>query len=244
MISIIISILIAAAVTTGVEFLLDAIGFSITIGIISGFVYFLYMTKKVSKELEKINEKAQKAIQTQNFDRAIKIYKGGLSLKNKGLLVEGQVYSFIGMLYYIKKDKEKALETLKKATSFNWVAKGMLAIMYMNNKEIDLMEKTFQKMTSSSKKEGLVWGLYAYCLVKLKRKDEAIKILEKGLTKMKSEDERLKTNILELKNGRKMKMKVFGDPWYQFMLEQPPRRRMQQQTGPQFGKVKKNQAYR
>jgi len=244
MISIIISIIIAVSVTAGVEFLLDAIGFSITIGLISGIVYFLYMTKKVTKELEKINDKAQKAIQTQNFDRAIKIYETGLSLKNKGLLVEAQVHSFTGMLYYIKKDKENAFKSLKKATSFNWVAKGMLAIMYMQNKELDLMEKTFEKMTSSSKKEGLVWGLYAYCLVKLKRTDEAIRILEKGLTKMKSEDERLKVNILELKNGRKMKMKVFGDPWYQFMLEQPPKRRMQQQAGPQYGKIKKNQAYR
>ena len=245
MISVIISILIATAVTLGLNFTIDdSLWFSIVIGIILGFVYFLYMTKKVTKELEKINEKAQKAIQTQNFDRAINIYKAGLSLKGKGLLVEGQVYSFMGMLYYIKKDKEMAFETLKKATSFNWVAKGMLAILYMNNKELDLMEKTFEKMTTSSKKEGLVWGLYAYCLAKLKRTDEAIKILEKGMTKMKSEDERLKVNILELKNGRKMKMKVFGDPWYQFMLEQPPRKRMQQQAGPQYGKIKKNQAYR
>ena len=145
MISIIISVLIAIVASVGVHFSFiaigfDAIGFSVTIGIIAGFIYFLFMTKKVSKELEKINEKAQKAIQTQNFDRAINIYKTGLALKNKGLLVEGQVYSFIGILYYIKKDKENAFENLKKATSFNWVAKGMLAIMYMNNKELDMME--------------------------------------------------------------------------------------------------------
>ena len=243
--NIVFSILVALATGYGLSFVIDdALAFDIVIGFAVGLTLFFVLTKKVMKEVEVLNFKAQKAIQKQNFDRAIKIYESGLDLRKKSPFVVGQLYGMIGMLHYIRKDNENALITLEKASNMNWMAKGMLAIIYMNNKEIDKMEKVFSKMVITGRKEGLAWALYAFCLYKLRRNDEAIKVLEEGNAKLKGNDERITKNLVELKNGRKLKMKLFGDAWYQFMLENPPKRMMPQQGQIPGQRIKKNSMYR
>ena len=147
------------------------------------------------------------------------------------------------MLYFMRRDNKNAKPNLQKASSLNWVAKGMLGVIYMHEKNITDMDKVFRNMVSSGKKEGLAWALYAYCLSKINKREDAIKILEEGNKKLKEVDDRIKSNILELRNGRKMRMKAFGDQWYQFMLE-IPKKRMMQQTGPSQGKFKKNALYK
>lgn len=241
--NIIITILTVALVSTGMYFWTGTISFSVLIGVIIGIVVFFILTKSIMKEVEVLNAKAQKAISQQKYDRAINIYKSGIKLKWKSPFIAGQMYGLIGMLYYIKKEHANAIPNLQKSSFSNWVAKGMLGIIYMQQKDFTNMEKVFKSMISYSKKEGLAWGLYAYCLYKLQRKDDAIKILEEGNKKLKENDDRIKTNLLEIKNGRRMKMKVFGDQWYQFMLENPPRKKITQQA-PGYMKYKKNAVYR
>jgi len=242
--NIIITVLSAAAVTTGLGFLTNW-WFSSLMGIIAATAVFIILVRSASKELEALNEKAQKALYAQNFDRALRIYESGLSLGKKSPFIVGQIYGMIGMIHYMRKDNEKAKPALINSSSMNWAAKGMLGLIYMNEKNITEMEKTFKIMVTSGKKEGLAWSLYAYCLEKLNRKEDAVKILEEGNKKLKDSDERIKSNLLELRNNRKMRMKIFGDPWYQFMLERPPMKRMMQQPGVahQSG-MKKNALYK
>ena len=49
---------------------------------------------------------------------------------------------------------------------------------------------------------------------------KAVAILEKGLKKTGG-NEAVETNLKALQEGRKMKMRMFGDLWYQFHLEKP-----------------------
>ncbi|MDA3813490.1 MAG: hypothetical protein PF570_04475 [Candidatus Cloacimonetes bacterium] len=242
--NILISIIIAVTITAGMNFLLDNLGFSILIAVIVSLVAFFILTKKTMKELETLNEKAQIAIYSQKFERAIKIYESGLVLRKKSPFIAGQIYGMIGMLYFMRRDNKNAKSNLQKSSSLNWVSKGMLGVIYMHEKNPIEMEKVFKNMVSAGKKEGLAWALYAYCLDKINKKEEAIKILEEGNKKLKEVDDRIKSNILELRNGRRMRMKAFGDPWYQFMLENPPRKRMMQQSSPSQGKFKKNAMYK
>lgn len=241
------NILISVAVLVVVSVLgwlaLDNISFSVAIGIILSLVTFFVLTRRIMKELEIINQKAQKAMGARNFDRAIRVYEGALSLSKKSPFVKGQLYGSIGMLYYVQKKNEEAKPYLEKSSAMNWVAKGMLAICYYREKTYDKMIKVMEESSVSNKKEGLVWGLYAYLLDKIGKREDAIKVLEKAQKKMKSEDERITKNLLELKNNRKMRMKLFGDHWYQFMLENPPRRMVEQQA-PSYMKYKKNAHYR
>ncbi|MDA3838172.1 MAG: hypothetical protein PF574_04225 [Candidatus Delongbacteria bacterium] len=242
--NILISIIIAVTITAGTNYLLENLGFSILIAVIVGIIAFFILTKKTMKELEVLNEKAQKAIYSQKFDRAIRIYESGLELRKKSPFIAGQIYGMIGMLYFMRRDNKNAKPNLQKASSLNWVSKGMLGVIYMHEKNPVEMEKVFKNMISAGKKEGLAWSLYAYCLDKISKREEAIKILEEGNKKLKEVDDRIKSNILELRNGRRMRMKAFGDPWYQFMLENPPRKRMMQQASPSQGKFKKNAMYK
>ena len=64
----------------------------------------------------------------------------------------------------------------------------------------------------------MIYALYAYCLDKSGDRKKAVSVLEKGLKKT-AKDERLQENIELLQAGKKMKMKGFGDMWYQFHLE-------------------------
>jgi uncharacterized protein YqiB (DUF1249 family) len=77
-----------------------------------------------------------------------------------------------------------------------------------------------------------MYAVYAYVLNEMHEKDEAIKILDQGLKYCKG-DERLLTNRTLLQNKKSMKMKIFGEQWYQFLLERPVIR----QEPPPFARV-------
>ena len=164
----------------------------------------------------------QQHLQDQKFDRAIEVLKGGLVLGNRHFFVAGQLNSQIGMLYYLQKKNDQALEFFKKGFVKHYVGQGMMACVYYKRKDYENMNKAMEDAISSNKKESIVYSLYAYLLYQLKKKNEAIEVLQKGLKKL-PDDERLKTNLTHLQNNKKMKMKVYGDLWIQFMLEKPPR---------------------
>ena len=45
------------------------------------------------------------------------------------------------------------------------------------------------------------------------------------------DDEKLKTNLLNLQNNRKLKMKVYAEEWWALLLERPPVRLHKQMGG-------------
>jgi hypothetical protein len=76
--------------------------------------------------------------------------------------------------------------------------------------------------------------VYAYVLNEMKDREKAVAILNQGLSVCK-DDERLLVNRNSLQNNKPMKMKVYGDQWYQFMLERP----MVRQEPPPFARISK-----
>ena len=95
---------------------------------------------------------------------------------------------------------------------------GMLAISYMKRNKKDKMISTFDKSVQWTPKESLLWNLYAYCLNENGETGKAKEVLEKGLKKLPG-DEVLEQNLAALNEGKKMKMRSFGDLWFQFHLE-------------------------
>ena len=79
------------------------------------------------------------------------------------------------------------------------------------------MIETFEKAVTGSRKEPMVYAVYAFCLDRIGERTKAIEILKKGVSK--TGDERLQENIALLEAGKKMKMKSWGDMWSQFHLE-------------------------
>ena len=218
------SILICAAL--GVVVLLVAmLGFklawwgSLLIGLVVFCVAFFFLSRYISTKLMAILEQAGKDLQGQRFEKAIREMKEALRFGPWQLYVADQINSQIGMAYYIRRDFSNAFPYLEKSFFKNWAAMGMLAICYMKRQKRDKMERTFEKAVQWSGKESLLWNLYAYCLAEeCGEKSKAIAVLEKGLQKLPG-DAAITENLENLQAGRKMKMRSFGDPWYQFHLE-------------------------
>jgi len=179
------------------------------------FVLFSRITmKKVSAAIEA----AGKDLQGQRFEKAIRELKDALQYGKWQIYVGGQLNAQIGMIYYMKRDFSNAFPFLEKAFFKNWAAMGMLGICYINRQKNDKMIATFEKALQWSSKESLFWNLYAYCLVECGETGKAKEALEKGLKKLPG-DIHIKENLENLQQGRKMKMRHYGDMWYQFHLE-------------------------
>lgn len=221
MYNLIISLL--AGVLTAVSLHILA-GLDIWIASIAALVVFtivyVLLIRVVMKKVGALMETAQRDIQAGRTEKAVKTLESGFKYAPWQFFIKGQINAQIGMVLYLKRDFAAAFEYLQKGFVRHWVAMGMLGICYMKRNKTGKMIQTFDKATSVNKKEPLLWNLYAFCLDKIGERDKAIAVMQKALKK-NSGDERLQANLDALQNGKRMKMKGYGDLWYQFHLEKP-----------------------
>jgi tetratricopeptide (TPR) repeat protein len=179
--------------------------------------YFL-IARYVMKKVMAVMETANRDLQGQRVEKAIRELQSAFRYGKWQFYVTGQVNSQIGVIYYVKRDFSNAFPYLEKAFVKNWVAMGMLAITYMKRNKKEKMRETFEKAIRWSAKESLLWSLYAYCLNEGGDSGKAKEILSRGLKKLPG-DERIMHNLEVLNEGKKMKMRSYGDMWLQFHLE-------------------------
>jgi len=191
---------------------------SLVISLLLFMGVFYLISRIVMKKVMAIMEYATKDLQAQRVEKGIRELQRALPYGKWQIYVTGQVNSQIGMVYYMKRDFTAAFPYLEKSFFKNWVAMGMLAISYMKRHKKDKMKETFDKAIQGSPKEALIWNLYAYCLCEINEPGKAKETLEKGLKKV-SGDEKTRQNLELLQEGKKMKMKGFGEMWLQFHLE-------------------------
>ena len=192
--------------------------FSLPIALVVVLGVFYFLSQYVMKKVLAITETASRDLQAQRVEKAIRELKDAFKYGKWQIYVDGQLNAQIGMIYYLKRDFSTAFPYLEKCFGKNWVAMGMLGVSYMKRNKRDKMKETFDKATQWSPKESLIWALYAYCLCEGGDTDGAKAVLEKGLKKLPG-DEKLKQNLELLNEGKKMKMKAYGEMWLQFHLE-------------------------
>lgn len=192
--------------------------FSLVISLLLFMGVFYLISRIVMKKVMAVMETATKDLQAQRVEKGIREMQDALKYGKWQVYVTGQVNSQIGMVYYMKRDFAAAFPYLEKSFFKNWVAMGMLAISYMKRNKKEKMKETFDKAVQASPKEALLWNLYAYCLCEINEPNRAKEILEKGLKKVPG-DEKATQNLGLLQEGKKMKMKGFGEMWLQFHLE-------------------------
>ena len=191
---------------------------ALLVGLVVFVAVFYFISRITMKKVMAIIETAGKDLQGQRFEKAIRELKEALKYGKWQIYVGGQVNSQIGMIYYMKRDFSNAFPYLEKSFFKNWVAMGMLAICYMKRQKKEKMIATFDKAVQGSSKEPLLWNLYAYCLNETGDTARAKSVIEKGLKKLPG-NASLKENLESLNQGKKMKMRSFGDSWFQFHLE-------------------------
>ncbi|RII26298.1 MAG: hypothetical protein CXR31_11425 [Geobacter sp.] len=185
--------------------------------LVAMLVFFL-ISRIIMKKVMAIMETANRDLQGQRVEKAITELKSAFVYGKWQMYVTGQLNAQIGMIYYMKRDFGKAFPYLEKSFFKNWVAMGMLAVSYMKRSKPEKMKQTFEKAVQWSSKESLLWNVYAYCLTEIGDTGKAKEVLERGLKKLPG-DEHLKANLALLSEGKKMKMRGFGDMWFQFHLE-------------------------
>jgi tetratricopeptide (TPR) repeat protein len=179
--------------------------------------YFL-IARHVMKRVMAIMEAANRDLQGQRVEKAVRELQTAHRYGKWQFYVAGQINSQIGIIYYVKRDFTNAFTCLEKSFARNWVAMGMLAIIYMKRNKKEKMLETFEKAVRWSSKESLLWSLYAFCVNEGGDAGKAKEILTRGLKKLPG-DERITHNLEALKDGKKMKMRNYGDMWLQFHLE-------------------------
>ena len=179
---------------------------------------FLLISRIITKKLQDIMEPAMKDIQAQRFEKGIRDLKSALRYAKWQIYVESQINSAIGMVYFVRRDFTTAFPYLEKGFFKNWVTMGMLAVTYMKRNKRDKMRETFEKAVMATPKESLLWSLYGYCLNECGENVKACEVVAKGLSKLPG-DENLKQNLDLLREGKKMKMRAYGEMWLQFHLE-------------------------
>lgn len=181
-------------------------------------IVYVLLVRLIMKKVMAAIEAAGKDLQAQRFEKAIRGLKETLRYGKWQIYVEGQLNSQIGSIYYIRRDFANAFPYLEKSFFKNWSSMAMLAICYMKRQKKDLMIRTFEKAVQWSPKEHLLWNVYAYCLSECDETVKAKEVLEKGLKKL-PDNLQIRENLECLAQGKKMKMRGYGDSWFQFHLE-------------------------
>ena len=190
---------------------------------IAGMVVFtliyILMLKQVMNRINVAMESVQKDLMANRPEAAIrKLENMQKKYANWQFFIKKQMSSQIGMVYYLRRDFSKAYEYLNQGFVRHWISMGMLAVIQMKRNQPKNMIATFEKAVTGTRKEPLLWTLYAFCLDRIGDRNKAVSVMEKGLKKVGS-DELMSANLEALKAGGKMKMQDYGDLWLQFQLE-------------------------
>jgi len=221
MIHLLISLAAAVAVAGGILLARLPWGLALAAGLtVLAGVNFL-LGKRLNKTIGGLMDQVAQELKQGRMDRAVRLLEGGLRYGRYQFFVTSQIKTQIGVIRYIQRDFAAAFPYLEKAFVRNWVAQGMLAVLYMRRKDKEAMVKTFERAVRYNPKEGLLWNLYAYCLLRTGDRPGAIQVLVRAAKKLPS-DERVQANLIHLQNNRKMKMKNYGELWLQFHLEKMP----------------------
>jgi tetratricopeptide (TPR) repeat protein len=219
LISLAIGVAISTALAIGTEFGLAAAIFP---GLLAASIAYFVLARRTWKQLEVIFATMQRDVQAQKLEKAVQTLERGFVLAPWQFLVAAQLHSNIGILLFLRKDDEAALPHLEKSFSRNWIARGMLAVLRYRRRDLDGARKILEDAVKASKKEGVLWCLYAWILEKEGRHEDAIGVLGRAVAANAS-DEKLKTSLQALQNGKRLKLgKLYQQHWFQFRLEQPP----------------------
>lgn len=228
------NLLISLAVGIVVALLVKLMGFSIWAGLVPGIIaligVFVVLARRVAGRIQALMTVVQQDLQSQptsqkdaqsRVDRAVKTLERGLVYDKWQFLVGPEIHAQIGMLKYMVKDLDGAQAHFQKSSGRNYMAKAMQGALYYQRKDFPSMKAAFEAAVKSGKKESIVWAVYAWCLLQNKEKDDALRVLARGVEE-NPKDEKLKGSLAQLQNDKRMKMKPYEPMWWQFGLEAPP----------------------
>lgn len=205
---------------------------------------WFYLARRTGKQVEALFRSAMAVLQAGKFDEARALLQSGMPLAKWQILVKEQIHSQLGAIDYLqgvgasvqkraseaKVKFESARTNLEKAWSRDWRAKTMLAVVHHREGRVDDAVKVLEAASGPGSGEPLFWGVYTHVLNEAKRRDEALKIVGRGLVSNKDNGP-LKAVQEALANKKRPDFKVFGEQWFQLFPEDIPREKLLEMHG-------------
>ncbi len=184
-------------------------------------VTFIVLSRRTAKRIEPRFQQIQKQIQGGNTQLALKSLEEMLPLAKWQVLLKGQLYAQMGSLCFTLGDETKALEYLKHGGRRASDGQLFLASIHYRRNDVAKAREILDAAIRFSKKQMILYNVYAWILAKEGDRDGAIEQLLRGL-KVEKDNESTKDNLSRLQNGKKMNMKKFGLTWYSLQFEKLP----------------------
>lgn len=228
--------------------LLISIGIGTVLGVLLGYLFgavagvlpgiaifmvtYFFLSRRMNQVMEQGMMAVQKDLQRGQIENAVRHLE---ALKNQvgrmQLFASSTIDGQIGSIYFMRKEFDRARPYLEKSFVRLWHAQVMRAVLESKKKNWESVDQILERATKYSPKQGLLWSTWAYLHWKGGNRDKAISVLARGKDALGGKDEALNENLLALQNNKKMKMKRYGEAWYQFHLEQHPAMRQAQRGG-------------
>lgn len=187
-------------------------------GVLASLVAAIFLFRRVAGRITPIVEGAQKHLQGGRREMALQTLRDGLYWSKWHPWLEPQLRTQIGALLYDQQDLDGAISELRRASKSPWESRAFLACAYFKKKEAEPMVQAFEDGAKAGEKDDLFWTIYAWCLNAQGKKDEARKVIERGLDKLPG-NARLRGQLESLAEGKKLKVAPYGDRWARFGLD-------------------------
>ena len=211
----------------------SAVAYGLIPGILAAGVFFYWRSRVVSKDVTAMMDEVQKLLSSpaqvrtqeeqdrlrrKRIDRAVQIIERGYRWNKWHPGIRSQLDAQIGSLLYVDGQNIRATEFLQRATPRNGHAMAMLGAVEYKRKRPEEMKRAFEDAVRFSKKEALLWNVYAWCAAARGDVDAAIAVLNRARKHVPS-DPRTARNLELLSNGKPMNMSSWGEEWMQFRLD-------------------------
>jgi tetratricopeptide (TPR) repeat protein len=223
------------------------LGFPLYAGVIPGTIAFLgtfivlgrrtynqiqKVMGDVQNELQSIPQNAKERERKARVEKVVKMLEAALPLGKWQFLVEAQIWGQIGSLKYLFEDYDGAQAAFAKSSPRDSYVRAMQGALAYKKKDSAAMTAAFEDAVNHGKKDGMMWAAYAWCLLQLKEKDKALKVLARAVEENPN-DEKLKSALTAVQNDKRLKMGPWEPAWFNLRLEAPQQQQaMFVQRGP------------
>jgi tetratricopeptide (TPR) repeat protein len=218
MLTIIISAATALVLFAGGFFAFDWIS-GLVLGLLGGVALFILLLRRGRKPIEAGMKEIEGHMKNQRFEKALGALEALRPLARWQPGLAGSLEAQIGMVRYAHmREFEAARPHLERSHRKVWQAWAMLGAAHFKKERWDEMRQAFERALGPNKKEAMLWLVYAYCEWRRGARAEAIAVLSRA-QKVCPSDERIKTQLAGLQNGKKMKMPPHDPEWLALHLE-------------------------
>jgi hypothetical protein len=194
---------------------------SSVIGVLAIVGINFFAGRFIMKKISALMADVEKDLKAERYELAVDKLKKGYSFSKWQLFVKKQINANIGSIRYMQKKFDEALPYLKNSFIKSWMSMCMLAAYYYKKQNYVETYKVMEKVISANSKEPFPYSLYAWFLTERADIDKAIKVLTRGAAKLPL-DEKLSSELIAVKNRKKLKIQNYGALWMQLHLGKLP----------------------